>query len=367
MFNILNIAYSGMRAAQTHIATGAHNIANANTPGFRRLNVQQAEVAFRDSMNRTVGAGVRVTDVSRGNSPWLDGALEEARGRVDALSAAKPSIDRLSNLLSDPKLANAYDELYGSLSALSAFPSEGELQQDVVEKANNFAKTVNELNADFTQLNRDISNEIAFLSEENRSLFEQRDLAVRSNDEALLEQTNAQIESVNTRLNSLRNTQTQFVIPAQNRINEIVAGTVDALNSAHSAGANSNGNPTGSMFENNNGVLTVSLAGANDVSVTNVDDLYGTIDSDVGPNGPFTRSHAIELVKVGSYARQLDTSLAAAESSYQRAADAWQAEFGVSLEDEYFKIKQHQIAYDFNAMVMKTADQMLGTLLNIRA
>jgi flagellar hook protein FlgE len=42
MSSIASIALSGLNAASTRLATAAHNIANAQTPGFRRQLVQQA-------------------------------------------------------------------------------------------------------------------------------------------------------------------------------------------------------------------------------------------------------------------------------------------------------------------------------------
>ncbi len=35
------ISQSGLQAAQTRLDAAAHNVANAQTPGFQRLNVQQ--------------------------------------------------------------------------------------------------------------------------------------------------------------------------------------------------------------------------------------------------------------------------------------------------------------------------------------
>jgi flagellar hook protein FlgE len=42
MSRLASIALSGLNAASTRLATAAHNIANAQTPGFRRQLVQQA-------------------------------------------------------------------------------------------------------------------------------------------------------------------------------------------------------------------------------------------------------------------------------------------------------------------------------------
>lgn len=367
MFNILNIAHSGMRTAKTHIATHAHNIANATTPGFKRHIVHQAEVVFRDHMNRMVGNGVKVTDITRANNPWLDNRLSDARSRLDALNATKPIADNLNEVLSDNKLLDAYNELYESISALSAFPSERELQQDVAENAKKFADSVNELNSQLSDISIDINNKIMFLSEENAYLFSQRDMAMRSGDQTMLEQVEAEINSVNTQINALRNVQAQVVVPTQERLNEYISGTVDSLNSVHSTGTNFNGDPTGPLFGYIDGKLISEVDSAVDISVSNVNELYDTIDFGVSDYGTFKQSYAVELVKVGSYARQVGNNALSAQEDYESALSAWQEGVGVNLEEEYLKSKTQQAVYDFNAMILKTADQMIGTLLNIRS
>ena len=45
MNSLASIALSGMNAASLRLTTAAHNIANAQTPGFRRQLVQQAAQA----------------------------------------------------------------------------------------------------------------------------------------------------------------------------------------------------------------------------------------------------------------------------------------------------------------------------------
>ena len=45
MASLSSIALSGMNAAQTTLNSSAHNIANINTPGFRRQEVVQAAQA----------------------------------------------------------------------------------------------------------------------------------------------------------------------------------------------------------------------------------------------------------------------------------------------------------------------------------
>ena len=50
---------SGMRAAQRNLDTSAHNVANLQTPGFRRQAVEQTA-----QPNHTAEAGVRLMSIA---------------------------------------------------------------------------------------------------------------------------------------------------------------------------------------------------------------------------------------------------------------------------------------------------------------
>lgn len=54
MASISSIAQSGLQAAQMRLDASAHNIANMNTPGYRRLRAEQAEVAGPAGVNATL-------------------------------------------------------------------------------------------------------------------------------------------------------------------------------------------------------------------------------------------------------------------------------------------------------------------------
>ena len=65
MSPISSIALSGLQAASLHLQSSAHNIANAQTPGFRRQQVQQmAEPAggVRAGLAQAVTPGEALAD-----------------------------------------------------------------------------------------------------------------------------------------------------------------------------------------------------------------------------------------------------------------------------------------------------------------
>lgn len=75
MASVSSIAASGLRAAQVRMDVSANNVANMNTPGFKRQTVDQEAVASQ--------GGVATTNVGRAAQ---EGALLEADA-VDQISA----------------------------------------------------------------------------------------------------------------------------------------------------------------------------------------------------------------------------------------------------------------------------------------
>ena len=65
MSSIGSIALSGLNAASLQVQASAHNIANLQTPGFRRQQVQQSaqpEGGVRTALTRADGAGDALAD-----------------------------------------------------------------------------------------------------------------------------------------------------------------------------------------------------------------------------------------------------------------------------------------------------------------
>jgi flagellar basal-body rod protein FlgG len=86
MFESLYIGATGMRAQQTQIDTIAHNVANLNTPGFRRSTVSFAEVSSADSplTPSPLAAGIAAALGPRGAGAYAKVALSSNGGELKA-------------------------------------------------------------------------------------------------------------------------------------------------------------------------------------------------------------------------------------------------------------------------------------------
>ena len=101
MASISSIGSSGLQAAQLRLDASAHNVANMNTPGFRRTVVAQEEAA--DS------AGVRAT-VQRAADEKSVALEQEAVEQIAATYAFKANL----------KTLQAENQMMGSLLDVQA-------------------------------------------------------------------------------------------------------------------------------------------------------------------------------------------------------------------------------------------------------
>jgi flagellar basal body rod protein FlgC len=99
MSSIASIALSGLNAASSRLATAAHNIANAQTPGLRRQVVQQ-------SANPEGGVVVSIGRAAAGG----DALIQDIVAQMSATTAFKANVLTLK----------AQDRMLGHLLDLTA-------------------------------------------------------------------------------------------------------------------------------------------------------------------------------------------------------------------------------------------------------
>jgi len=92
MLNILNVAQSGLKISQTQVENVMNNLANENTPGYKKRVVNISEIDHSDS--RLTGRGVQIEDVSRVTNVYLYQSLIREESSLSG-------IEKLSSMLSN--------------------------------------------------------------------------------------------------------------------------------------------------------------------------------------------------------------------------------------------------------------------------
>jgi flagellar hook-associated protein 1 FlgK len=101
MLGTLNVSYSGLNAAKVAVENVSNNIANENTPGYKKRVVQLSELEQND--NRVTGRGVSSSTASRVTSQYM-----------------------YENILSENSKLNQYDKLSSTLGNVESIFKETE-------------------------------------------------------------------------------------------------------------------------------------------------------------------------------------------------------------------------------------------------
>ncbi|MDP1632263.1 MAG: flagellar hook-associated protein FlgK [Caulobacter sp.] len=113
---IMSSATSGLMTAQTGLRTVSDNIANVNTPGYVRKQVQQAPL-----ISAGMGVGVNITQVRLAADQFLQRASLTATAASAKSGVISDALDRAQALFGDPAGASSFftrlDEVYAAFSA----------------------------------------------------------------------------------------------------------------------------------------------------------------------------------------------------------------------------------------------------------
>ncbi len=120
--NILNIATSGLQAAQAGLGAVSNNVANVNTPGYVRETINQTTFDAGGA-----GAGVDLTGFTRQINQFLQSANFGAQAGSGSASIENTYLDQAQSLFGDPTSSSSFfgqlDSIFSSFSTLASNPS----------------------------------------------------------------------------------------------------------------------------------------------------------------------------------------------------------------------------------------------------
>lgn len=124
MLSTLSVSQSGLNAAKTAVENVSNNIANENTPGYKKRVVQVSELSQMDS--QFAGRGVGVDGVYRITSQYMYDKLISENSKVsyyDKLSSMLGSVESIFKETIDSGFTADLNRYYQSVENLRANPS----------------------------------------------------------------------------------------------------------------------------------------------------------------------------------------------------------------------------------------------------
>jgi len=125
MLNTLNVAQSGLHTSQTQVENVMNNIANENTPGYKKRVVNVVEAEHNDA--RITGRGVQVVDVTRVTNIYMYDKLNNENSKksyMNQLSTMLEDVESIFNETEDSGVSYDLEKFFNALENLRLSPND---------------------------------------------------------------------------------------------------------------------------------------------------------------------------------------------------------------------------------------------------
>ncbi len=149
MLNILNVAQTGLRTAQTQVENVMNNIANENTSGYKKRVVDVSELTHIDS--RITGRGVYVEDVSRVTNIYVYQNLIREQAKLSDMQELNSMLEDIESIFyetDDAGLSADLNRYFQSVENLRTGPQNEIYKNDIINNANSLVLDLQTLYAD---------------------------------------------------------------------------------------------------------------------------------------------------------------------------------------------------------------------------
>lgn len=146
--SMINIAFSGLQAAQVGMNVTSMNIANLLTPGYSRQGIIQSSIGPMGEAGFTAGNGVQVDSIRRISSQYLVNQVWQTNSKASYFETGNQYIGALEQVIGtdSTSLGNGLDDFVSALSALTQTPESPALRQQLINQAGALATRFNNVN-----------------------------------------------------------------------------------------------------------------------------------------------------------------------------------------------------------------------------
>ncbi len=176
LFSALDIARSGLQAAQTQLDVSGHNIANVNREGYTRQRVVLNDRYPIEQTYGYIGRGVQVQTVERLRETFLDTVYRQQVPTLGAAQTRAAYYARLQDLFQEPGdsgFGTQIDDFFNALNDFANNVEEQPVRMSVVTEAQTLAQNLNEISRQIYSLRTNANEEVIHAIPEINSYAEQ--------------------------------------------------------------------------------------------------------------------------------------------------------------------------------------------------
>lgn len=172
----LNIAMSGLFAAQRGLQVTSNNITNATTEGYsRQVLSQKADSPLSGLGVGMTGTGVETTGINRVRNSYLDNKIWNQNAKLGQFNIKVTQNSLIEGVFGEPSdvgYTKVFDNLFSSLSSLSNNPTSSDGKTAVKENLISFTQYYNEIVSSLKSYQKDLNLEVKAAVEEINALGE---------------------------------------------------------------------------------------------------------------------------------------------------------------------------------------------------
>lgn len=145
LLSVLRQGAMSLQAQQAYSSTVAHNLSNANTPGFARQRAEIAAMTPADVFGSSaIGRGAVLQAITQARDRFVEQQLPVAMGNERRSTTEANLLKGVSALNPDAGLSDALSNFYGQLRALAQNPGSPNIREAVVGAATRLAVSFNQ-------------------------------------------------------------------------------------------------------------------------------------------------------------------------------------------------------------------------------
>ncbi|MBW1252891.1 flagellar hook-associated protein FlgK [Pantoea allii] len=166
--NMINIAWSGLQAAQLGMSVTSMNISNMLTSGYSRQGIIQSSVVTMGQGGLSGGAGVKVESIRRISDQYLTNQVWQSNSQANYYSLSNQYLSSLEKVIGtdSTSLGTGLDDFFSALNALTTQPESEANRQQLLNQADSLATRFNNMN-DF------INSQRSAIASQRNTLVEQ--------------------------------------------------------------------------------------------------------------------------------------------------------------------------------------------------
>jgi flagellar hook-associated protein FlgK len=340
----INSALTGIKTAQRVVDMASNNIANIDTPGYKRLENSNFSIPGLSSVG-AIGIGVG-TIISATDNPYVENQMQRSQFQIAEKVALKEAADAIADVAKESDVATSYVAMTNAAKDLAFDKNNVALRTVFNATGKDFSAAIKNTSARLDTVSADLTNKISLNNIQIQAL--QAQLAEITKN-APSDSTPANVNYIQQQLSTLTGSISGYKEALSKIIPPVTAAYTQAVDNVKT---------------DINTRFGTTLLDSNNNWTSNAGNITSLADSELST---FGNEFGSVQAEAGSASNSALIGLRYATEEYTASQTQYADTFGVNLTDETLKVMNYQKMYEANAKVFQVADSMLGTLIDIVA